>query len=349
MIKIEHKGKVKDKVKIRVSDSNNSITRLVKPETLEVLRERRDSLSLPDVEELIFQLEGEREVLREIPLSLIDFPEFEVPKNFLESVEKYGILEPPLVSPTGDGRYKVIAGRRRLNAARILGLDRVRCIVKEDGDNAVLTLVENFHRADNPALEAELIARLIEERNLKKSEVARLLNVSNSHITKRLRLLNLIPEIFEKLKKFEINITVARELAKLSPDDQREYFQNPESKWTIEDVEKFVRQKKIEKSTKVALEQVSIPDLSTEIEIPVEKVLNPQAISSMTVENSLPNTEPLPNVENQVDNSLIKDMEEIQNIANAIKILATGNEAVIKNANRLLEITAKYLNQTVEV
>ncbi len=347
MIKIEHKGKVKDKVKIRVSDSNNSITRLVKPETLEVLRERRNSLSLPDVEELIFQLEGEREVLREIPLSLIDFPEFEVPKNFLESVEKYGILEPPLVSPTGDGKYKVIAGRRRLNAARILGLDRVRCIVKEDGDNAILILIENFHRADNPALEAELIARLIEERNLKKSEVARLLNVSNSHITKRLRLLNLIPEIFEKLKKFEINITVARELAKLSPDDQKEYFQNPESKWTIEDVEKFVRQKKIEKSTKVALEQVSIPDLPTEIEIPVEKVLNPQAISPVTSENS--NTESLPKVEIQVDNSLIKDMEEIQNIANVIKILANGNEAVIRNANRLLEITTKYLNQDVEV
>ncbi len=349
MIRIENKGKVKDKVKVRIIDGNSSITRMVKPETLKVLRERQNELSVPDAEELIYQLEGEREVIREIPLSLIDFPEFEVPKNFLESVKEYGILEPPLVSPTGDGKYKVIAGRRRLNAARILGLDRVRCIVKEDGDNAVLTLIENFHRADNPALEAELIARLIEERNLKKTEVAKLLNVSNSHITKRLRLLNLIPEIFEKLKKFEINITVARELAKLPPEDQREYFNDPESKWTIEDVEKFVRQKKIEKSTKVALEQVSIPDLPTEIEIPVEKVLNPQAIPPITVENSLPNAEPLPTAENQVDNSLIKDMEEIQNIANAIKILATGNEAVIKNANRLLEIATKYLNQTVEV
>jgi ParB family chromosome partitioning protein len=347
MIKIEHKGKVKDKVKIRVSDSNNSITRLVKPETLEVLRERRDSLSLPDVEELIFQLEGEREVLREIPLSLIDFPEFEVPKNFLESVEKYGILEPPLVSPTGDGRYKVIAGRRRLNAVRILGLNRVKCIVKEDGDNAVFTLVENFHRAANPALEAELIAKLIKERNLKKSEVARILNVSNSHITKRLKLLNLIPEIFEKLKRFEINITVARELAKLSPDDQKEYLQSPESKWTVEDVEKFVRQKKIEKSAKVALEKarLELPD----VKVPIENVLNPQAISSEISANISFNTNPSPTIEIQDDNGLIKDMKEILNIANAIKILANGNEALIRNASKLLKIASKYLNQTVEV
>jgi hypothetical protein len=85
------------------------------------------------------------------------------------------------------------------------------------------------------------------------------------------------------------------------------------------------------------------------IEIPAEKVLNPQVIPSITAENMLLNTEPLLTVENQVDEALIKDMEEIQNIANAIKILATGNEAVIKNANRLLEITTKYLNQTVEV
>ena len=344
MIKIENKGKVKDRVKVRILEGKDAITRLVKPETLKVLRERQKELSIPDAEELIYQLEGEKEVLREIPLSLIDFPEFDVPKNFLESVEKYGILEPPLVAPTGDGRYKVIAGRRRLNAARILGLDRVRCIVKEDGDDAVLTLIENFHRADNPALEAELIDRLIKERGLKKTEVAKLLNVSNSHITKRLRLLNLIPEIFEKLKKFEISITVARELAKLSPEDQKEYLENPESKWTIEDVEKFVRAKKIEKSTKLALEEIYLPELPP-IEIPADKVLNPQAISSTTPTS---NTQPLPSLENRANEALIKDMEEIRNIANAIKILANGNDAIVKNANRLLEIATKYL-ETVEV
>ncbi|SMO59746.1 ParB/RepB/Spo0J family partition protein [Balnearium lithotrophicum] len=347
MVKIENKGRVKDKIKVRISDNNSSITRLIKPKTLKILRERKDSLSLPDVEEVIFQLEGEKEGLREIPLSLIEFPEFDVPKNFLESVEKYGILEPPLVSPAGNGKYKVIAGRRRLNAARILGFEKVKCIVKENGDNPVLTLVENFHRADNPALEAELIAKLIEERNLKKSEVARLLNVSNSHITKRLKLLNLIPEIFEKLKRFEINITVARELAKLFPDDQKEYLQNPESKWTVEDVEKFVRQKKIEKSAKVALEEarVRLPD----VKLPMENVLNPQAISSEIPENTFSNTEPFPTVETQDNKSLMKDMKEIQNIANAIKILANGNEALIRNASKLLKIVSKYLNQTVEV
>jgi len=348
MIKIENKGKVKDRVKVRILEGKDAITRLVKPETLKVLRERQKELSIPEAEELIYQLEGEREVLREIPLSLIDFPEFDVPKNFLESVEKYGILEPPLVAPTGEGRYRVIAGRRRLNAARLLGFETVKCIVKEGGDDAVLTLIENFQRTDNPALEAELIDRLIKERGLKKTEVAKLLNVSNSHITKRLRLLNLIPEIFEKLKKFEISITVARELAKLSPEDQKEYLENPESKWTIEDVEKFVRAKKIEQSTKLALEEISLPELPP-IEIPADKVLNPQAISPTTPENAPSNTHPLPSLENQANEGLIKDMEEIRNIANDIKTLANGNDAIIRNANRLLKIATKYLKETVEV
>ena len=340
MVQLRNKGKVGDKVKVRITEGGESITRTVKPETLNVLKQQADKLNLKTAEELIYQLEGEKDSLRELPLSLIEFPEFNVPKRFLESIEEHGILEPPIVEPLGNGRYRVIAGRRRLNAARLLGFDTVKCIVKKGGDSTVLTLVENFHRTDNPALEAQLIAKLIEERNLKKSEVARLLNVSPAHITKRLRLLNLIPEIFEKLKRFEINITVARELARLKPEEQREYLNNPESRWTVEDVERFVKQKKIESSARLALSQVSVELETPAIDVDSEKILNPQAISSSieeersTVHGS--NKQP-------VNGSLIKDMEELRRIAETIKILARDNRAIVENANRLLKIADKYL------
>lgn len=341
MVQLRNKGKVGDKVKVRITEGGESITRTVKPETLNVLKQQADKLNLETAEELIYQLEGEKDSLRELPLSLIEFPEFNVPKRFLESIEEHGILEPPIVEPLGNGRYRVIAGRRRLNAARLLGFDTVKCIVKKGGDSTVLTLVENFHRTDNPALEAQLIAKLIEERNLKKSEVARLLNVSPAHITKRLRLLNLIPEIFEKLKRFEINITVARELARLKPEEQREYLNNPESRWTVEDVERFVKQKKIESSARLALSQVSVELLETPaIDVDSEKILNPQAISfSIEEERSTvhgSNKQP-------VNGSLIKDMEELRRIAETIKILARDNRAIVENANRLLKIADKYL------
>ena len=340
MVQLRNKGKVGDRVKVRITEGSKSITRTVKPETLNVLKQQADKLNLETAEELIYQLEGEKDSLRELPLSLIEFPEFNVPKSFLKSVEEHGILEPPVVEPLGNGSYRVIAGRRRLNAARLLGFDTVKCIVKKDGDATVLTLVENFHRTDNPALEAQLIAKLIEERNLKKSEVARLLNVSPAHITKRLRLLNLIPEIFEKLKRFEINTTVARELARLKPEEQKEYLNNPESKWTVEDVERFVRQKKIESSARLALSQVSVELETPAIDVDSEKILNPQAISSPVQEER----STIHNSNNQAENeSLIKDMEEIRRIAETIKILARGNKALVENANRLLKIADKYL------
>lgn len=339
MVQLRNKGKVGDRVKVRITEGSKSITRTVKPETLNVLKQQVDKLNLETAEELIYQLEGEKDSLRELPLSLIEFPEFNVPKSFLKGVEEHGILEPPVVEPLGNGSYRVIAGRRRLNAARLLGFDTVKCIVKKDGDATVLTLVENFHRTDNPALEAQLIAKLIEERNLKKSEVARLLNVSPAHITKRLRLLNLIPEIFEKLKRFEINTTVARELARLKPEEQKEYLSNPESKWTVEDVERFVRQKKIESSARLALSQVSVLETPA-IDVDSEKILNPQAISSPVQEER----STIHNSNNQAENeSLIKDMEEIRRIAGTIKILARGNKALVENANRLLKIADKYL------
>jgi len=342
MIHLRNKGKVGDRVKVRISEGELSITRTVKPETFELLKEKADSLNLQTAEELIYQLEGEKDTLREIPLSLIEFPHFDVPKKFLESVKEHGILEPPIVEPLLDGRYRVIAGRRRLNAARLLGFNAVKCIVKEGGDSTVLTLVENFHRTDNPALEAELIAKLIEERKLKKTEVAKLLNVSNSHITKRLKLLNLIPEIFEKLKRFEINITVARELARLKPEEQREYLSNPESKWTVEDVEQFVKKKKIENSAKIALSLAT-----ADFEAPVvegEKVLNPQAISSSNKSERVNDHSPI-NLPGE--SSFIKDMEEIRHLAETIKVVAGDNPTVIRYANKLLKLTEKYL--TVEV
>ena len=83
-----------------------------------------------------------------------------------ESIKAQGIMQPILVRPVGAGRYEVIAGERRMRAARLAGLDEVPVLVKEVPDEAAaaMALIENIQREDlNPLEEAQGIKRLVDE------------------------------------------------------------------------------------------------------------------------------------------------------------------------------------------
>lgn len=133
------------------------------------------------------------------------------------SIEKDGLLQPILVRTIGENRFQIIAGERRWQACRSLGLKKVPIRIKEaDDDKALeLALVENIQRSDlNPIEEAYGYRRLMERQNLTQSEVAQAVSKGRSTIANSLRLLEL-PEDAQQLL-FEEKISAGHARAILS-------------------------------------------------------------------------------------------------------------------------------------
>ena len=120
-----------------------------------------------------------------------------------ESIKRYGIIQPLTVrrisdenSPFG-GLYELIAGERRLRAARMLDLPYVPCMIldADRAQSAMLALVENIQRHGLGYFEeAEAIDRLIRRYGVKQQEIAGMLSVSQSYVANKLRLLKLDAE-----------------------------------------------------------------------------------------------------------------------------------------------------------
>lgn len=127
----------------------------------------------------------------------------------------------------GDGGYRVVDGRHRVKALRsIHGEDSDRLVAValleglDETQEAVATLVANIHRQPNPAVEAEKM-KVLKEHNLTQEEISDLLGISRSQVSKRLKLLNLIPPLMVMLRDGSLKPSVARELCHLSTDEQR--------------------------------------------------------------------------------------------------------------------------------
>lgn len=123
-------------------------------------------------------------------------------EELAQSLQRVGMLQPILVRSLPDGRYELIAGERRLRAARVAGLDEVPAIVRTTGDDELLTeaLVENIHRIDlNPLEEAAGMQQLLDDFGLTHEELADRLGKSRPAITNTLRLLSLSPAIQQRI------------------------------------------------------------------------------------------------------------------------------------------------------
>lgn len=119
-------------------------------------------------------------------------------EELAESVSRYGVLQPILLRKLPDEGYELIAGERRLRAAKAAGLPKIPALVREFGDAEVseIALIENLQREDLSVVEeARAYQRLIKEFGLKQEELSSRLGRSRSHIANTMRLLNLPEEI----------------------------------------------------------------------------------------------------------------------------------------------------------
>ena len=143
-------------------------------------------------------------------------------KQLAESIRERGIIQPLLVSSNGGNRYQLIAGERRLRAARLIGEEEVPVILMEtssDDEILELALIENIQRQDlNPIEEAVAYSRLIEEFHLTQEEVARKVGRKRPTVTNRLRLLKLPASLQNEVASALLSEGHARVLLRLKDD-----------------------------------------------------------------------------------------------------------------------------------
>ena len=155
------------------------------------------------------------------PRRRFDFDELE---GLAQSIRENGILQPITVKKTGDKRFELVSGERRLRAARLVGFSKVPAIVVDidEKDSAVFSLLENLQRQGLDIFEeAEAIERLISDFSMSREDVAKRLGLAQSTISNKLRILKLPEEMRFKLSRAGLTERHARALLMLSDDVQR--------------------------------------------------------------------------------------------------------------------------------
>lgn len=205
-------------------------------------------------------LEKKVEANMDIPVESIDGNPFQPRTHFdgeaLEelaaSIKKLGIVQPLTVRETGNGRYQLIAGERRLRAARIAGLSHVPAYIRTADDQAMLelALVENIQREDLDAVEVAIsFQRLIEECRLTQEQLSERVGKQRSTVANYLRLLKLPAEIQLGIKNKNLMMGHARTLINIEdPKTQiRIYYKIIDGELSVRQAEELVRQTQSEK------------------------------------------------------------------------------------------------------
>ena len=146
-----------------------------------------------------------------------DFDEEEL-AALSESIATHGIIQPLTVRELSGGYYQIIAGERRWRAARMAGLSEIPAVIIEADDKKAmeLALIENLQRQDlNPVEESLGYQSLMNDYGLTQDETAQRVGKSRSAVANALRLLNLPPEILEKLRSGDLTPGHARAVLSL--------------------------------------------------------------------------------------------------------------------------------------
>ncbi len=166
-----------------------------------------------------------------------------------ESIKSQGVMQPVLVRPlAGQGStassYEIIAGERRVRAAKLAGLDEVPVLVKDvpDESAAVMALIENMQREDlNPLEEAQGLQRLVGEFKLTHEQAAQAVGRSRSAASNLLRLLNLAAPVQQMLMAGDLDMGHARALLALDNAQQiQSATEIATKKLSVRDAEKLV-------------------------------------------------------------------------------------------------------------
>lgn len=201
--------------------------------------------------------------MREVAPDLVDPNPHQPRQNFdpdemealAASIRVHGILQPLVVTKVGS-RYELIAGERRLRAAKLAGLAGVPVIVRsfDEQEKLELALIENIQRAElNPIETATAYRKLVDQFNLSNDDIARRVGRDRSTVSNTMRLLNLPIEAKRALVDGMITEGHARViLSVVEPDKQKELLRLMlKNRWTVRQAEEFARGYKGQKGSKM--------------------------------------------------------------------------------------------------
>ena len=165
--------------------------------------------------------------------------------ELVSSIKAHGILQPLIVTATKGGRYELIAGERRLKAAKLAGLKTVPIIIRDaiNQEKIELSLIENIQRKDLNSLEQAIaFRRLADEFDLTHEEIAKKVGKSRPVVTNTIRLLSLPEHIKQALTDGRLTTAHAKLLVNLGPAEQEKLFRKIlKEKITTEETEREVR------------------------------------------------------------------------------------------------------------
>jgi ParB family transcriptional regulator, chromosome partitioning protein len=204
---------------------------------------------------ILAQSERETEGLRHLPLDLVR-PNPRQPRRLFdgeallalaESIKARGILQPLVVRPLPGGTYELVAGERRLRAARLAGLDEVPAVVREteEAEQLELALVENVAREDlSPVEEARACATLVEDLGLSKEELGRRIGRSRVAVSNLIRLLDLPDEALDLLAKGELSEGHGRAILMCRDQGERRRLARAaaEGGWSVRETERRAKE-----------------------------------------------------------------------------------------------------------
>lgn len=150
--------------------------------------------------------------------------EKEALEELAASIKEHGLIQPIIVAPIGEDRYRIIAGERRWRASRLAGLEEIPALVREYTDREIseISLIENLQREDlNPIEEALGYRNLMELYGMTQEKVANTVSKSRSAVANTMRLLALPEQILDFIKTGELSAGHARALLALESADQQ--------------------------------------------------------------------------------------------------------------------------------
>ena len=140
-----------------------------------------------------------------------------------DSIASHGVLQPLLVRPMKNGMYQIVAGERRLRAARIAGLSEVPALIRElsDEETDQVALIENLQREDLNAVEtAEGYKRLMDKYGMTQEQLSEAVGKSRPAVANTLRILNLPEEVLPLVSAGKLSAGHAKAILS-APEDKR--------------------------------------------------------------------------------------------------------------------------------
>ncbi len=189
-------------------------------------------------------------------------------EELVASVKEHGIIQPLIVSPKGDN-FELVAGERRLRAAKSLNLKQVPAIIRDINEHQKLewALIENLQRRDlNPIEEAAGYRRLMDEFNLTQEDVSKKMGKSRPVVANMLRLLNLPDEMLNAVARGKISVSAGRVLAGMKDVKQQlDLYKKMLAGLTVSESEAVSRTSKPEAHTRRSIKDPFLADLEEKL------------------------------------------------------------------------------------